>query len=679
MSKKHANSLIHESSPYLLQHAHNPVAWEAWGDQALERASTENKLLLVSIGYAACHWCHVMEKECFEDEEVAAAMNRDFIPIKVDREERPDIDQIYMDALQLMTGGGGWPLNVVALPDGRPFWGATYVRKPQWIQVLSQLAELYASQPEKVEGYADNLAEGLQEINRILPGDTSTGITREELGSMLSQWSGQFDPSYGGYRRAPKFMMPVHLNFFLHYASLNRDNALMRHLNTTLTKMAYGGIYDAVAGGFSRYSTDMKWHVPHFEKMLYDNAQLISLYARAYAATGEPLYREVATASVAFVREELKGPGPGFFSSLDADSPNAEGIPEEGAYYTWRKNQLERLLGDRFAAFAEFYNVNSYGLWEDGKYILIRNATEEEVARNHGLSPAELRELLASCRQILATERRKRQRPGLDNKVLASWNGLMLSALTDAHRYLGATDCLDLALENARFLRENFMEADGRMYHNQPSEKQQIPGFLEDYAAVAEAFLRLYELSFDEAWLEEARKLVDFCMEQHYDPDSRLFFFTAADQPKTVRRTLETADNVIPSSNAIMAGNLFKLSRYFPGAGYGETGKQMLASMQENIRNHPQSHAQWLQVLLYHLHPFHELAFTGPDYRKLAGTVSRNYLPQAVLAGSGGASELALLRQRTVAGKSLVYVCREGSCQLPAEDAEEALRQLMAG
>ncbi len=677
MSKEHPNALLHETSPYLLQHAYNPVAWQAWKPEVLERARLENKLLLVSIGYAACHWCHVMEKECFEDKEVAEVMNRHFIPIKVDREERPDIDHIYMDALQLMTGSGGWPLNVVALPDGRPFWGATYVKKEDWIQVLVQLATLYRAEPDKVLGYASNLADGLQAINLVSKREEQALLGTEKLTEIIAEWSSYFDTFLGGYKRAPKFMMPVVLNFLLHYAHVGKDEKLMDYVNTTLTKMAHGGIFDPVSGGFSRYSVDVKWHVPHFEKMLYDNAQLTSLYSKAYAATGNPLYKEVAQKCILFVRNELMAPGHAFYSSLDADSLNPEGELEEGAYYVWRKEELEQILGNRFDIFGDYYNINDYGYWEEGKFVLIRDATDEEVADKHGLKPAALRDLINQCLAILGKERGKRKPPRLDDKILTSWNGLMLQGLVDAARYLEEEEYLELAGKLATFIKEELMEEDGRLYHNLAEPKSRIPGYLEDYASVIEAFLGMYEQTFSESWLMCAKKLADYCLEYYHDETSKMFFFTSREEPFVVRRTLETTDNVIPASNSMMAKNLFVLSRYFPEQPYGNLSLQMLVNMKEQMEGQAQSHANWLQLLLYQLWHYQELAILGPEAHKLASNIRQHYLPGVTLAGSDRGSDLPLLKDRFHPGKTLFYVCSNGSCKLPEEDWRQVLGQLI--
>ena len=676
MSHRYTNALIDETSPYLLQHAHNPVNWVAWGPEVLQRAKSENKLLLISIGYAACHWCHVMEKECFEDEEVAKVMNTHFIPVKIDREERPDIDHIYMDAVQMMTGSGGWPLNVVALPDGRPFWGATYVQKPEWIRILGQLSDLYKSNPEKVLEYAKNLEEGIKSVNLVETKPETDLLPLDELERIMGSWSTYFDNKYGGYNRAPKFMMPVNLDYLLHYATVQKDAGLLDYVNTTLTKMAYGGVYDQLGGGFSRYSVDNKWHVPHFEKMLYDNGQLVSLYAKAYAATGNKLYRDVVEESISFVKEDLMDSSSGFYSSLDADSQNETGQLEEGAFYVWKKDELQQLLGEKFEVFQDYYNINSFGLWEDGNYVLIRDKTDTEIARKHDLSALELQTLLEAAKKTLLEARNQKEKPRLDDKILASWNGLMLSGLADAYRYLGNAEYLDLALKNAAFLKEHMIREDGSMYRNYKNGSSTISAYLEDYASVAGAFHKLYEVTLDERWLMESKALLDYCIANFWDADSKLFYFTSKHEDFIIRRTLETTDNVIPSSNSVMANNLFKMSRYFPSEGYDKISRSMLNTIQGNFYENASNHANWLHLVLYQTQPFYEVATVGKDYREKNMQIQQNYLPNVVFAGSAGKSDLSLLEDRYVEESTLIYVCQHGSCKLPVTETGTVITQL---
>ncbi|WP_425235874.1 thioredoxin domain-containing protein [Ulvibacterium sp.] len=676
MTHSYTNALIHETSPYLLQHAHNPVNWQAWNAESLETAQKENKLLLISIGYAACHWCHVMEHECFEDEEVAKVMNQNFINIKVDREERPDIDQIYMDAIQIMTGSGGWPLNIVALPDGRPFWGATYVKKDNWIKVLEQLTDLYQKNPSKVLDYAKNLAEGLRAINLIENQPNLDIINSKDLGEGIKQWSQFFDKKMGGYRHAPKFMMPVNLNFLLHYGTVENDQEILDYVNTSLTKMAWGGIFDHVGGGFSRYSVDVKWHVPHFEKMLYDNGQLISLYAKAYASTQNELYKSVVERTIQFVKKELMAENFGFYSSLDADSINESGSLEEGAYYIWQEDELKSILGKDFPVFKDYFNIKSYGHWEHGNYVLIRDETDAEIAKKHDIDPNHLKTAMADCLQLLENMRRKRNRPRLDDKILTSWNGLMLRGLVDAYRYLGAKEYLDLALKNAKFIELELTKEDGGLHHNHKNGISTINGYLEDYASIIDAFISLYETTFDERWLTRAQELMNYCLENFKDDVSGLFFFTSRKEPRLVRRTLETSDNVIPASNSIMAKNLFRLSKILFKTNYEDIAQQMLKNIQENFEKNAQSHANWMQLALYFNKPFYEVAVVGAQYQEKARELYASYLPNIVLAAAKRDSKLMLLQNRFKPKETLYYVCEHGSCKLPVLQSKEVLTQI---
>lgn len=675
MSHKYTNALINETSPYLLQHAHNPVNWEAWNPEVLKKAKEENKLLLISIGYAACHWCHVMEHECFEDEEVAQLMNENFINIKIDREERPDVDQIYMDAIQMMTGNGGWPLNIIALPDGRPFWGATYLPKESWVKSLSQLMELYKTDPSKIKGYASDLEKGIQAINLIENTDQTDSYSLEKLHGAVANWSTYFDTFLGGYKQAPKFMMPNNIDFLLHYATSQNDEKVLEYVNTTLTRMAYGGIFDHVGGGFSRYSVDTKWHVPHFEKMLYDNGQLVSLYSKAYAVTKNELYKNVAEQSIAFVLEELADQNGGFYSSLDADSLDENNELEEGVYYVWTAEELKTLLNDDFNVFKDYFNINSYGEWEEN-YVLIRDKPDEEIAKKHNISIASLKETINKNLETLKKERSKREKPRLDDKILTSWNGLMLKGLIDAHRYLENDTYLELALKNAEFLQKEMKKVDGGLYRNHKKGKSNINGFLEDYAAVIEAYIALYEVTFDIKWLKEAKELTDYSISHFQDAESKLFYFTSDEDDSLIRRTLETNDNVISASNSIMGKNLLKLHKVYMDKGYGTIAHQMLRNLQSNFDESAQGFSNWLHLVLYKNLNFYEIAIVGNNYKTLGKELSKNYLPNSILVGSAKEGEIDLLKSRYNEGETLIYVCIEGTCKLPVQTTEEVLEQL---
>ncbi len=676
---KFTNNLIKESSPYLLQHAHNPVNWEAWNPEVLKRAKNEKKLLLISIGYAACHWCHVMEHECFEDEDVAEAMNSHFINIKVDREERPDIDHIYMDALQMMTGSGGWPLNILALPDGRPFWGATFVKKPEWIQVLNQLQELYENNPEKIIGYAENMAHGLKEINTVEIEKNSGIISISRINDIVKDWSTYFDTFLGGYKRAPKFMMPVNLNFLLHYGHSQKDVAINEYVHTTLTRMAWGGIFDHVGGGFSRYSVDTKWHVPHFEKMLYDNGQLISLYAKAYAETKNILYKNVVQQSISFIKEELLDASSGFYSSLDADSLAETGKLVEGVFYVWQEKQLRKILSEHYLLFADYYSINSYGYWEEDNYVLIRDAKASDIAVKHNLSEEQVFQIITKCLTSLKQERDKREKPRLDDKILTSWNALALKGLTDAYRYLGNNEYLELAQQNANFVLNKLVDNKSGLYHNHKNGKSTISGFLEDYAAVIDGFISLYEVSYDETWLTHSLKLTNYVLDNFSDTSTGLFFFTSNKGEALIRKTLEVADNVIPSSNSIMAHNLLKLSKYFPEESFDIRLNQIMNTMRKSITDNPQNHSNWLHLSLLMSQDYYEVVVIGENFEHICETLMKNYLPNVIFAASNSkTSNLPLYMNMYVENKTLIYVCKHGTCQLPVEEIGEALKLVKA-
>lgn len=676
MNHKYTNALIEETSPYLLQHAHNPINWEAWKPEVLERAKKENKPLLISVGYAACHWCHVMEDECFEDEEVAQMMNENFINIKIDREERPDVDQIYMDAIQMMTGNGGWPLNIVALPDGRPFWGATYLPKENWITSLEKLMELYKSDKGKVEEYASNLERGIKAINLVEVNTKKEGFPIDSLNASVAKWSTYFDTYLGGYKRAPKFMMPNNLDFLLHYAISEENDSIMEYVNTTLTRMAYGGIFDPIDGGFSRYAVDTKWHVPHFEKMLYDNGPLVSLYAKAYAMTKNPLYKEVVQKCIHFVETELLDESGGFYSSLDADSQNDSGELEEGAYYVWQEKELDSILGQDFPVFKDYYNINSYGYWEEGNYVLIRDKSDAEIAERHHISITALNSQISGALKKLKAVRDQRIKPRLDDKILTSWNGLMLKGLVDAFSYLDEEHYLELALKNAEFIEKEMVKSDGTLFRNHKNGTSTINAFLDDYATLIEAYIALYEVTFNEKWLQRAKGLTDTVISNFKDGESSMFFYTSNQDNDLIRKSIELYDKEISSSNSIMANNLLKLHKLFPNEGYGEQVKQMIRNVQNNFVENGQSFANWLNLVLFQNKNFYEIAVVGEDYQKLGKEISSHYLPNSILVGAKNEGNLDLLKNRYNQGQTLIYVCIEGSCKLPVTSVGQALKQL---
>lgn len=674
MNHKYTNELVNETSPYLIQHAHNPVNWMPWNEKSLSRAKNENKLILISIGYAACHWCHVMEHESFEDSLVAQTMNSNFVNIKVDREERPDVDQVYMNAVQLMTGHGGWPLNVVALPDGRPVWGGTYFKKDQWINVLEQLASLYDKNPEKLIDYADQLEKGIKSMDVITLNTEDPEFSLNFIENVITVWSSSFDKKKGGPKRAPKFMLPNNYHFLMRYAYQNNDIELQNYVNLTLTKMALGGIYDQLGGGFSRYSVDAKWHVPHFEKMLYDNAQLVSLYSNAYLVTKNDLYKNVVLETLDFIKRELTSNQGVFYSSLDADSLNENNELEEGAYYVWKKGQLQRLLKKDYDLFAAYYNINNYGFWEHDKYVLIRDKEDHQFIKDYNISLQHLNDKKAKWKNILLEDREKRSRPRLDDKTLTSWNALMLKAYIDAYRVFDNSSYLEIALKNANFILTQQVNSEGGLYRNYKNGKSSINGYLIDYSTTIDAFLRVYEVTSDEKWLNSARNLTNYVFDNFFDDTSNMFFFTSKKDPELVTRNIEYRDNVIPASNSIMAKNLFYLSHHFNNPNYLKTASTMLNNVKPEMESYGSGFSNWLDLMLNFTNPFYEVAVVGLDAKEITKELNNYYLPNVLIASSSANSDLHLLKNRFVKGKTNIFVCVNNTCKLPVTTVSEALK-----
>jgi len=672
-TSKMSNNLINETSPYLLQHAYNPVDWNPWNKQYLEKAKKENKLIIISIGYSSCHWCHVMEKESFEDSLVASIMNEKYISIKVDREERPDVDQVYMNAVQLMTGSGGWPLNVVTLPDGRPIWGGTYFPKDQWINALTQISDLYNKEPERFINYADTLEKGIKSLDIITTNDNQE-LSSIDIDKHIGSLVNKIDKKNGGFSGAPKFMMPNNIHFLLRSAYQNNDKETLKLVNLTLEKMAYGGVYDQIGGGFSRYSTDEKWHIPHFEKMLYDNAQLISLYSDAYLITNNELYKNVVYETINFVLKELTNSNGGFYSSIDADSKSLDGKENEGAYYVWKEDELKKLLKDEFIVFSDYYNINKYGYWEDDNYVLIKNKSDAAFAKAHNLSKEEVSKKIDAWKKILIKARDKRSRPNIDDKILTSWNGLMIDAFIDAYRVFKDKDFLDVASSSAEFILKNMKKSDGGLYHSHKDGKSKINGYLEDYATTIQAFLNLYENTLDEKWLNTSNDLIKYTYKNFFNTETNMFYFTSTLDDKLISRTVEFRDNVIPSSNSIMANNLFKLSHYFDNKKYLNSSQQMANNIKDQIALYPSGFSNWMNLILNINKNFYEIAVVGNTAIEKIKELNENYLPNKIIIGSLESNPLPLLKNRFVEGETYIYVCVNKACKMPVKTVKEALK-----
>jgi len=666
------NRLQYAASPYLREHADNPVDWYEWGPEALEKAKRENKPLIISIGYASCHWCHVMERESFMDSTVARMMNDHFVSIKVDREERPDIDQIYMDAAQLISGRGGWPLNAFALPDGRPFYAATYFPKEGWMAMLKQVADAYKKDSENVVSQAEALTKGIK-TNQIaqIPTDRKTGIDRESYRKLFLKWQSQFDEKLGGLEGSPKFPMPVVWEFLLQNHALTGNKNALALVNTTLSEMAKGGIYDHIGGGFARYSTDAQWKVPHFEKMLYDNAQLVSLYAHAYQVTHQTEYARVIRQTLNFVNRELTAPEGGFYSSLNADS---EG--EEGKFYVWTRSEIEAVLEPEMAALVnDFFQVTEAGNWEQEKNILHSKMTLSEFAAKRKMKSETLDNVMDSATEILLGARNKRIHPSVDDKVLVSWNALMLKGYVDAYLALGDTGYLEEALKNASFLEKNMVREDGRLWRNYMDGKPSIEGFLDDYAMLADAWIDLYQATFDIHWLEMSRLVTGYALAHFPDPSTGLYYYTSDVSESLIARKMETADNVIPSSNAVLAGVLYRHGTYYGIDSLQKMSLDMLSRFAGEVATNGVYYANWASLMGMTAYEPYEVAVMGDNALVKGREMMKMYLPTAQFMG-GTEENLPLLENKLSQGRTIIYVCRNKVCRLPVEGVEQALDQL---
>jgi len=666
------NKLKYASSPYLLQHADNPVHWLEWGEEAFALAKKENKPLIISIGYAACHWCHVMEHQSFSQKDVADFMNENFVCIKVDREERPDVDRIYMDAAQMINGQGGWPLNAFALPDGKPFFAGTYFPKDRWMEILAKISDLYKNENQKVVNYANQLTDGINSNSiDIQTKNHDTKYSRQEYEELFDSFQNQIDYELGGFNRAPKFPLPIAWESLLQYSYLTKNEDALHAVKLTLDEMAKGGIYDQIGGGFARYSVDEYWKVPHFEKMLYDNAQLISLYSHAYQTTKNQRYAEIIEESFDFVIRELSDKIGGFYSSLNADS---EG--EEGKFYVWTYDEFKSVIeDDKFELLSKYYNITKEGNWEQGNNILLTKTEKDEFAKANKISTVEFKKIVSEANEKLFEFRSKRERPTTDNKILTSWNGLMLKACVDAFRALGDEKYLDAAIKNAEFLEGKMMKETGLLYRNYMNNKASIPAFLDDYAALSDAFLDLYSISFNKKWLDKSKLLADYCFEHFGSDENAMFYYTSDESEDLIARTYEITDNVIPASNSIMANVLFKLGHYLDNKNYISSAEKMLYQVKDKISGSGPWYANWAMLgAMISYNPF-EVAIMGDNYAEINKEMQNNYLPTCLFMG-GDTENLPLLKGRYNKGRTMIYVCRNKTCKLPVELVSEAIKQI---
>lgn len=676
MTHKHTNSLIHESSPYLLQHAHNPVNWFAWGTEALQKAKAENKPILVSIGYAACHWCHVMERETFENEAVAEKMNRYFVNIKIDREERPDLDHIYMDAVQAITGSGGWPLNVFLTPDAKPFYGGTYFppvqayNRSSWTEVITAINRSWNEKPGEIEAQAENLLQHLKQGSNFENLKISDGLfTVNNCNEITANILKQADTVWGGFGQAPKFPQTFTIQYLLQYYHYTKNNDALNQALLSLNKMTDGGIYDHVGGGLARYSTDAEWLAPHFEKMLYDNALLINVLADAYLITQQEKYANIIRQTVEFLIREMHHEKGGFFAALDADS---EG--EEGKFYVWQKTEVENILQDDAALFCAFYDITETGNWE-GSNILRTLKDPEIFVKENNIDLALFESKISACLKKLLQQRNKRIRPLTDDKILLGWNALLITALCKAGAALNTKSYIELAATEMDFLLTFFKTGSNEteMHHTFKNNIAKYPAFLDDYAYLIQACIQLQEVTANKSYLKTATALVEYITQHFYDEKSGFYQYTHKNQQDIILRKSEVYDGATPSGNSIMAENLNYLALVFNNAAWASLAHNLINRLGNAAIKYPTSFGVWASLILKNTFGLQQLIITGSEYAAIKSRILCYYLPGRILLCGSRQSEMAdieLFEGKFEEGQTQLFWCRQYECLPPFTNAE---------
>ena len=650
------NALVNESSPYLLQHAYNPVDWVPWGEEALQKATDENKLVVISIGYSSCHWCQVMEEESFEDVEVANVMNENYISIKVDREEHPDVDQLYMDFLGLIGSDQGWPINIIALPSGKPFYGGTYHTKQKWLDVLGKLASVYEQNPSKLDEYAEKVTVAMQELSN-LGSVTTEAPAKEALLSGIENWKKNWDLVSGGELGVEKRMFPSNLVFLMEYGVMANDSSALKHAKNTLDHIARGGLNDHVGGGFFRYTTDSNWQTPHFEKMLYDNAQALGLFSYAYKIFKDPLYEQIVSDTYHFLILEMRNPNGAFYSSINADTDG-----EEGKFYLWSLEELKNAVPEQFDLFSNYYTLAE-----------LDNSSTDHILLNLLQNAKDVDGLGQLWKQQLFKEREKKVRPKIDDKILVSWNSLLVTGMVEAYKTFKNEAYLATAKEVVEFISSKCFE-NGKLIHSYTARGSNIGGFIEDYAYFTKALLDLYGVTFEEKYLEMATLLSKETLEEYSDDSSSMFNYNSSN--KLVAKVIKTNDGVLPSPNAVMAENLFSLGNIYYDMDFLNRSENMLQLMVEPYRTYPQHYAKWGSLFLKTVYPFFEVAVVGPQARDIVQQLFALKQPNILVLGTSNESKIPLFEGRYVAGSTYIYVCQKGSCKLPVTTLEGALEQL---
>ena len=677
------NELIHETSPYLLQHAHNPVHWQPWGQAALQLAKELDKPILVSIGYSACHWCHVMERESFENHATADIMNEHFINIKIDREERPDIDHIYMDAVQAMTGSGGWPLNVFLTPDAKPFYGGTYFppakafNRASWTDVLSSINDAWLTRREEMEKQAETLIEHLKksnnygQIKNAIQIDNGTpSFTREDVVTISQNLLSTADVVEGGFGKAPKFPQTFSINALLQCAHFLKDENALQQAELSLNKMYNGGIYDQLAGGLCRYSTDAEWLAPHFEKMLYDNALFIIALSNAYLLTKKEIYKNAVEHVCNFLFAEMKNANGGYYAAIDADS---EGI--EGKFYVWSKAEIESLIGENSDLFNEFYDVSHNGNWEEKNILRILKPLEE-VAKRFNISLADAKNNIEASKKILLQQRNKRIRPSTDDKILLGWNALLITAFCKAYAVLQEDTYKVAAEELFQFIEKSFVIEKNNYYHTYKDEEAKYPAFLDDYAYLIEACIHLQEITAQEKYLHRAKELATHVFENFSDEESNYFFFTSKEQIDVVLRKIELYDGATPSANGVMAKNLYYLSVIFDNKEWHQKSVSMIESLKTIVSKHPNSFGIWAAQAINMAAGTNEIAIIGNNMMPLLKEMLLHYIPNKILQATNEVSTMPILAKKTIFEKTFLYLCLNSTCDFPYDTTAEVLANI---
>jgi len=663
------NDLIDETSPYLLQHAHNPVNWKPWSDRAFKKASDENKLVILSVGYSTCHWCHVMEEESFEDVEVAKLMNNKYISIKVDREERPDLDMVYQTALQLVNGTGGWPMNAIIMPDGSPVFLGTYHEKEDWKNILVKFSTEYEKNPEKIKEYATMLANGVQEVYEQPAQKMSNTISLDKIENGISEWAKLWDTEWGGNLGEQKFILPTNLTMLLEYAVLQQNSDARKHVMNTLEKVINGGIYDHVDGGFFRYSTDNAWKAPHFEKMLYDNAQMVNLLSKAYKLTGNKDYKVKIEETSKFLRTEMRNENGGYFSAMDADTNG-----EEGVYYIWTKEELQVLLQADFDLFSKYYSIHDEEVWEDGNFVLNNIISKSDFIKESSLSKEELEGKIKNWKSVLYQARQEREKPNKDYKILTSWNALLIEGYAEAYKAFNNKVYLTEAIAIFNYLKDNNYK-NGNLVHSYTKDSKQKEVFLEDYAFLAKSAFSLFEITLDTAYLDFSKELLR-AAEEKYKSDSALYYYNVSSD--LVPSIINTSDGVVPSANAIMAQNFLCIAHLEYDTEYLKKAESMGALVTTDFENHAVSYGAWGKLLLQQAYPFYEVVIVGKDASKLMTEMNKSYIANSILVGSTVKSDLALFKDRYVEDGTFIYVCQDNTCKLPVNTVEDGFQQIIS-